>query len=212
MIYRDSLGRFKAIAPNLNMSPELAYIIGVVWGDGYINKYPSDKYGYGYTIALDTIDRDFASEFANCLSSIRLNPKIYSRKTRNSYIAKARSIKLFQFFEQLTLDKARNLLNHASNKIKIFFVKGFSDSEGSVAFLCTGQIQISMSNKNRELLTLIRDLLLNLDMETTIAKGGFTAKGENKYALLIRTKSHRKFSQLIGSSIQRKSIRLLEVA
>jgi intein-encoded DNA endonuclease-like protein len=43
-------------------SPELAYVIGVIAGDGNLNVH-----GYNYEMLLSVTDYDFAEEFSRCL-------------------------------------------------------------------------------------------------------------------------------------------------
>jgi len=55
----------------LRPSKELAYIIGVVAGDGYVRRRRRPRKSYHETfIGLNVKDREFAEEFARCLATV----------------------------------------------------------------------------------------------------------------------------------------------
>src|SRR2546422_4011958 len=59
--------KFRAVA-----SPELAYVIGVIAGDGNLSVH-----GYNYEMLLSVTDYDFAKEFSRCLAKILVKPSLY---------------------------------------------------------------------------------------------------------------------------------------
>lgn len=61
--------------PKLTPSSSLAYILGVIMGDGYISVYKR-KEGTHYKIGLNVKEKKFALEFLSELKQIGLNPNI----------------------------------------------------------------------------------------------------------------------------------------
>ena len=59
----DPTGRLNSFRPN--PTPELAYVIGVILGDGNLNIH-----GYNAELILAVTDHDFAEEFSGCLAKI----------------------------------------------------------------------------------------------------------------------------------------------
>ena len=57
----------------LDPSPELAYVIGVIFGDGSVSFKKRD---YKYRIRLKVVDREFAEEFKRCLEALGLKPSL----------------------------------------------------------------------------------------------------------------------------------------
>ena len=55
----------------LKPSEDLAYVIGVVLGDGYVSKKRRVIKGYNHVrIGLEARDREFVEEFARCLTKV----------------------------------------------------------------------------------------------------------------------------------------------
>src|SRR5256885_14757397 len=64
--------KFRAVA-----SPELAYVIGVIAGDGNLSVH-----GYNYEMLLSVTDHDFAEEFSRCLAKVLGKPNLYKVQER----------------------------------------------------------------------------------------------------------------------------------
>jgi intein-encoded DNA endonuclease-like protein len=107
---------------NLNMSEDLAYILGVLKGDGCVYLH-----GRGADIKLVCKHREFAISFYNALSRIGLNPKLY---IDNGYHKVEASSKAFyNWYKKLTLSDIEMLLQN--EKYIIAFIRGFYESEGN---------------------------------------------------------------------------------
>ena len=67
-------------------SRELAYIIGMLYGDGCVTKIKKSEPGYDYRIQLNTVDKEFAIIFSKVMAKL-LNRKYHkpywNEKRRN---------------------------------------------------------------------------------------------------------------------------------
>ncbi len=146
---------------NLEPSVELAYIIGVVLGDGTA----THDGNYGKVIALRAKDEEFVREFARCLTKAlgRENPvKVWFWKTQKLFVAKEYSVALYRLLHKpVDLGRLRPFIEHCEECMAAF-LRGFADSEGSVD---KGLIYIC--NTNKELLNVVRGLLKRLGIEAT---------------------------------------------
>jgi len=142
--------------PNLMPSPSLAYILGALLGDGYINN--------GRRITLQVKDILFAKSFAAALRNIGLNSGV-CRAGRNMFLAYAWSASFGDWYSKLTLTDISNFLT--SKELKLAFLKGFYEAEGSVEFR-NGWGRLSMFNKNHSLLQLVKNILVSLGYNPTL--------------------------------------------
>ncbi len=204
---------------NLEPSVELAYIIGVVLGDGTA----THDGNYGKVIALRAKDEEFVREFARCLTKAlgRENPvKVWFWKTQKLFVAKAYSVALYRLLHKpVDLGRLRPFIEHCEECMAAF-LRGFADSEGNVAE--HGSIRIY--NTDEELLSYVKELLKRLGIEATgphlIYRAGTplfdsrTGKMHERrrgyYVLRTRARSAHVFYQKIGLTITRKLRRLEE--
>ena len=104
---------------NLISSSELSYLIGVRYGDGFLDKY---------SFKLEVKDKDFAEEFARC-AGVVMNRKYEVKPTRNGkYFSVAVYSRVLREFLELSL------LDHSEwvePDYPADFIRGFMDSEGS---------------------------------------------------------------------------------
>jgi intein-encoded DNA endonuclease-like protein len=139
-------------------SPELAYVIGVVLGDGNLNIH-----GYNAELILAVTDYDFAEEFSASLATILDQPKPYKVRwhpRKNRWIVQGSSILLYNFLSR----DWRNLkkwIEHCS-RCRAAFLRAFYDAEGSVS----GR-NLSLYNSKKALLLYIEDLLKQHGIETS---------------------------------------------
>src|SRR5467141_2899997 len=94
-IHNPSGGKntFHAVA-----SPELAYVIGVIAGDGNLSVH-----GYNYEMLLSVTDFDFAEEFSRCLAKILGKSHLYKvrwSEKRKRWIVQGSSILLHRFLSK----------------------------------------------------------------------------------------------------------------
>jgi len=197
------------IKPNLEMNSDLAYALGILFGDGFVVKTK-----YSYDIVLDITNKNIALNFLKALRNIGLNPYISERMPVNGigklkkYIVKSHSLNFGLWFKSLSIDGLRDLLDD-KEKIKNF-VRGFYEAEGSI---CQSKnkykiIQLSISNTNLELLKLIKDLSVEIDINFNLngpyKNHGFNG-GDSKLIYRLNTAAKaevNKFMQLVNPSVK----------
>ena len=198
-------------------SPELAYVIGVVLGDGNLNIH-----GYNAELILAVTDYDFAEEFSASLATILGQPKPYKVRwhpRKNRWIVQGASILLYNFLSCDWRD-LKKWIEHCS-RCRAAFLRAFYDAEGSVS----GR-KLSLHNTKKALLLYIQDLLKQHRIETSrlyLRRSAGTAlldpgsgkvyfRRKDGFSFIVRTKSLPQFAKEIGFSIERKQRRLCEAA
>ena len=208
-------GRYIPSIEFLEPSEELAYVIGVRMGDGYM--YGKNN---GAVIGLEVKDREFAVEFGQCLAKV-LERKPIKTRYRNyvgKYVVEVYSQTLYELLKKpVDLDRLKKYIEH-SERCKAAFLRGFADSEGYV----DKRGYIIISNTDYDLLTYVKDLLKHLDIEST---GPWTKRQQGKtfydpkmmkrymhkkdeYYIYIGAGSNINFYRNIGFTISRKQKRL----
>jgi hypothetical protein len=188
---------------------ELAYIVGVLYGDGYIIKAGG--------VGLETVDEEFAEEFGRCLKvqfGLSLNKyynkkkplkdwrngKIYQRN--NTYVVRMLSVNLRDFLTKIQTFEFIDKLNRDQ---KVLFLRGLWDSEGSV--YSSGSVNgVSFTHKTKELCDVYADLVNELC--------GFRPKiRQNMYsyeifkAYFYKKEYIRKFYYTVNPIIYRKRVK-----
>jgi intein-encoded DNA endonuclease-like protein len=203
----------------LDPSPELAYVIGVVVGDGWAVKR-SGRSGE-YRISAKVKDRDFAEEFSRCLGKVlgREPPKPIPMKDEK-YRVRVNSNALYKLLQKpINIDKIRLFVEHTRDCTRSF-LRGFFDAEGSV----TLDGDIYCYNTDHRLLEYTRRLLGLLGIKTTDPKirtkkgtlikdwktGKTYIKKKDVYYLYVRADTKLNFYKHVGFTIQRKRQRLEE--
>ena len=194
---------------NTDASPELAYVIGAIVGDGNLNVD-----GYNYEMLLSVTDHDFAREFSICLAKILEKPNPYQvrwSEKRKRWIVQGSSILLHRFLNK----PWQHLTNHIehSSRCRFSFLRALFDSEGSI----TGR-NLTISNTDLSLLLYVRKLLAKSGISTSIPRVTHRAGSILKDPSTGRTYRRRKdcyvmrvspidllrFARKIGFSIERK--------
>lgn len=123
------------ITPRLVPSKDMAYVLGVLKGDGcvYIGKN-----GYG-SIILGQTRAEFAVSFEIALKNIGLNPHTYIRKPRKvpshsynikpMFVTQCCSIKFAQWYKGLSFENIGELIGDNLDFLRAF-IRGFYESEG----------------------------------------------------------------------------------
>ena|GEM_PF-2110494 len=179
------------------LSSEKSYVLGVLCGDAFINKK---------RLRLEIRnDTEFIAEFLHCLK------KIYGLDHNIIYYAPKRTWKadisnalicadLLKYGVYGTFDWQipLKIIKSRHKTIISFFLRGFYDSEGSVA-----KYTISAGSINKKGLLQIKELLGKLKINSRFYTTG-------KYFTLVISKKieRRKFLELIGFTIQRKMEKL----
>lgn len=214
---------------NLKPSPELAYVFGVILGDGSISV---TKFNYSWRgkmreiinrgITLRCKDKDFAEHFHLCLSKILKNPvhSPYLYEGTRLWIVSAQSKQLNDFL--------RSKPFHVAEEFPADFIRGFADSDGSGFYYSDKYhrkpfVRISLDNTNLELLEQVKDLLWGkFGIESRIynvgMKNGFIKKtGQHIIArhtayklFILKRASVAKFASEIGFNIKRKQDKIEE--
>lgn len=145
---KGRVGCYKVKA-NLEPSPVLSYILGVLAGDGWVVRV--SKSGT-YRVGLHNSRKAFADEFAKALENIGLHCNIFPYINRGwgsklMYRVQASSRMFVDWYDSLSLADVRGI------ECPREFIKGFFQSEGSV---CDDYVR--MYNNNRNLLEMIAEM------------------------------------------------------
>jgi intein-encoded DNA endonuclease-like protein len=170
--------------PNLNPSKDLAYILGVIKGDGSVMLRD-------YVIKLTVKDKVFAESFLRSLNNIGLNShmSIYKHKKKIYYQVRAFSKNFYLWYKNLKLEEI----------IKGFesdFLRGFYESEGS----CCKKIYLIITNTDKLLINLILSILTKFNiLHKVYVRKTLTSK---KIVYDIYIKDREKFLDFISPCIK----------
>ena len=156
------------LRPILDSSPDLSYILGVLYGDGCV--YAAKQ----YHIILSTVDKPFAESFKESLNQIGLHSKLYLRKysdgkRKNQWLICGCSKIFTLWFKKLSI----NDLERIACLYPIDFIRGFYESEGHVNVsksLTKIYRRIFIDNTNGEMTAMIYELLRNQGFHPTFRK------------------------------------------
>lgn len=185
---------------NLEPSPTLFYITGVVLGDGCIN---ADDYGpsTAFRIILGATEEKFAISFYNALKSIGLNPCFFSRvpkdpRRKKVYTAKGISKLLYHYLKNIDYTSIRDKMKKNPN-LAIAFTRGFYESEGALEKCKYGR-DLKMSNTKQALAKLVKGVLVDLGFHPT----GWRIKTREEYVLRLPRREIDTFLQQINPAIK----------
>jgi len=158
--------------PNLKPSKELSYLLGAVFGDGWVGKS-----GRQYQIRLSAVDFSFVTEFRNCIKIIlnkeypikRIFISKKNPKWSDQYLCIAYSKALFEFLKGKEISNFSKIIE----KYPQDFVRGFADAEGCIMFkegkrLRVTEPIIEITNTNKQLLIYVQKLLERLGIHSKI--------------------------------------------
>lgn len=197
------------------LSPELAYILGVIEGDGYLGKvkrHSLNGENYDYILVLSVTDKDFRDYFILQLENWSgfgvyksKNPQL-GKGTKDVYRARLRSKDMYEFLKSYDINK----LKESSDEIKAMFLKGFFDSEGHVTRKQkNGQITVGVVNYS--IIHLVRALLESLEIKIGSLNEKALIDKKYYYFSIASIESLQKFRDKIGFSIKRKQDRLINI-
>ena len=197
----------------LKPTPELAYVIGAVLGDGY-----ASRRGYSFAITLRAKDREFVEEFARFMSNVLGGRvRVALERSRGRFYAGAYSRALYEVLKKPPqINKLRPYIEHCTN-CTAAFIRGFADAEGSIDH----RFGVRIFNTNIELLRYVQRLLARLDIETTgprlktlrgtilrdLRAGKTYLRRRDIYLIRVRAKSIPRFYEEVGFTIRRKQAR-----
>ena len=186
-----------------SMTPDLAYIFGVMYGDGYFGKGQ---------IRLGTKDKEFSDLFAKSVKNWcgkRAPQKVYWRNDKPYYECYLSFKQATEFIQDLIKERS-SILDQIkqSNNFNIItsFIRGFSDSEGSIVKTKNGNI-LRFYNQKILILEEIKALMMKLGFDKNKLKVVLNKKIDSGdvYALRMCYKDQLKlFEQKIGFTINRK--------
>jgi len=171
------------IHPNLEPSRSLAYVTGVLFGDGWVG-------GKGNTIKLETSNEIFARRFYQHLEKIGLNPHFLS----NDYFRVEGTSKEFvNWFRELSTEELKEEL---TEKRIYAFLAGFIDSEGCVD---TNGTRLRIGTTSQKLTKLVRVLLDEIGYTFNLykLKGGSQWK-ESYFYYSLERQDKEMIPELIG--------------
>lgn len=206
-------------------SPELAYVLGTMFGDGCITR---NKPKQEYCVRLDVVDKDFAEKFSSCVSKLLCKEKDYApcKNKRGHYSIQVRSKQLYNFIKSLKDDfeKAKPFIE----KYPAEFIQGLADSEGCPGIFSVkklGCVIVVAYSTNYPLLQYVKNLLKNnfgidsvlllqgkAGASDSVIGGRLITRTKNVYGLRINKSKHvRIFFGRINFSIKRKREKLADV-
>lgn len=201
---------------------ELAYALGVLFGDGAISHH---KKNHDYCIHLGAIDKEFVEKFSFCISKVLGKSKAYPVHVCKSglFEANIRSKELYFFVKSLKEDFEK--VKPFAERFPAEFIQGLADSEGCPGISASSQfvVNVSVANStNLELLEYSKYLLekhfrihsrINLTktpgMSDSIIDGRLITRTKNLYLLSIgEFSSTKEYCSKINFSIIRKKQKL----
>lgn len=182
----------------------LAYVLGVLKGDGCVSNRRRDH----YFIALQVKDEDFAKAFSECLSRVlneEVKVKPIKRDTTKGFFEGydiCKGHKGFYLWCKKHLAEAVSIVDGLGRPAVAMFIRGFADSEGSPQ-KCTASIRLY--NKDISLLQSIQWLLSkHFQVSSKILSYSHTCP----FLVIYGLQNFKHFSEHIGFSIERKQERL----
>jgi len=198
-------------------SKELAYVLGVLYGDGYIVR----EHGYHYDVELLVKDYGFAEVFSRNIAKV-LNkrfrkPKRWGR-SHNLWRVYYRSKAFYQWFREQNLNTLKQYIEYDRGAVK-HFLRGLYDSEG-YNYRCR---KIFLYNNDLKLLNYIQQLLkkyfgIRAIGPYLVVKAGsiiirrdgerIKANHNNYYIAISRKRDVQVFLSQVGFSIREKQLGL----
>lgn len=186
---------------NLDNLKDLAYVLGVMKGDGSAFY---DSRGIGGSVQLNTIDEQFADSFETALGGIGLHPYHYIN-CGGMFSVLARSKSFVNWYKKLTLDNIHEKIRGNEKE----FTRGFYESEGSIRWSrdkrdSKSRLNISIGNTDLQLLEFVKKMFDDLGIMSTIY-GPYQNKGGRKpiYELKIQQRNQAKFIEMMNPVIKR---------
>lgn len=211
-----SYRRFASVE-ELKPSPDLAYVIGVVFGDGSAFVTHTKSGERRPLITLRVRDRDFVEAFARALGRVlnRHHPPVREQTVNGKtfHLVRVQDATLAELLAGRDIERIRRFVEH-DDACRAAFLRGFFDSEGSV-----GPYRIYAYNTDLRVLKFVREQLMALNIECSEPRlnrlGGRPAGSDGKYitnkdlyAVSIHAASLELFLEKVGFSIERKRQRL----
>jgi len=190
---------------DLSPTPDLAYILGVLKGDGDVVCVSSGRYKT-WQIRLRVKEKRFALSFKQAVENLNLHTFWWTERAKNNkviYCVGAHSKMFVEWFTKLSLHDIEELLNN-KKKLITSFIRGFYESEGTLYRGHAKSVKCKMTNTDKNLVDLVTRLLgkLGFDSRTyLIRKGG--SRRKPLYEIYILVKEVPRFIELVDPCIKR---------
>jgi len=187
---------------NKDIDRDLAYILGVLMGDGHLSQRRT---------VLSAIDKEFVENFKDSLERwSKYKARFFSRNIKVSGKIKRRKIQWVCYLDSVEIEKflkSFNISDLRKPEYKVYFIRGFFDSEGSFS----KDYELIAYNKDYGKVKFVNKLLNDLGLDNRIKK--YTVKNIKDdsilyYYLKVIGRARYLFYQKIGFSIQRKQRRM----
>ena len=143
----------------------MAYVLGVMAGDGACTRFRSRRGRLHYVIHLTTKDEEFARSFAEALKQIGVKTvKVYCYETKNPrwhpyyWHVFANCKFLVEWLMNIGVEELRSEVVGFERD----FIRGFYESDGSIYVINRRYLCIEMVNRDEKLIALVKELLDNL--------------------------------------------------
>lgn len=170
-----------------------SYIIGSMFGDGYLDKF---------MLRLGVTQREFMLTFAkNIKIAYGILPSIKEYRKANLFICTVNSASVSERISKLTKNKSviPIFVTNDNKEIKGAFLRGFADSEGCVD-TTNNRHQIVISQKNIKLMRDVKSLLWSLLIQSKIYK----KENDQEHLVISLLRNVRLFNKFVGFSIPYK--------
>ena len=176
-------------------SSSLAYILGVMLGDGSIAKNH-------YRLRLEVKSVEFAQKFVENLSKIGMNPYLRVSRHKNKRDGNYRQYQLvgvsrkafYTWYKSLDLKSIRDWIKGYEQ----YFVCGFYESEGYIGYNYALNQCIIISNNNRDILSMIKGIMESWGLKPTLRNN----TSINFFLCLYGTEYVRNFISMINPCIR----------
>lgn len=220
--YYDWQRKRNAERVNLNPSPELSYVLGAVYSDGFILTVSTTRQTQ-YKISLHVKDKDFAEEFNKCVCKVLGKDRLYKigRRPDGRFRVEALSKKLHDFI------KSQSQHHQVISQYPADFIRAFADGDGCVYIYYDKRRnleypRIKFTNSDKDFLLYIKKLLeekfgINTGSPYIVAEEGKTVEingyetkaTKDNFDLAINNQLDiLRFNQKIGFNIKRKQEKL----
>ena len=174
------------------LTPELAYLVGYAFGDGYLN---SKDWTIGFCDEYDS-QISLIKEILESQFKVKTVKKRFQNKTELHAYSKGLWLYLNKVFdfpagEKKGRLKVPNLINNSNAAIQKEFVKGFFDADGGVPRIeeydkiptwMEKKPQISLSQASEGILLDLKDLMYNFKLNT---EGPFHNRANKGYSITL---------------------------
>ena len=197
------------VNPDLTMSDDLAYILGVYFGDGYLTFHTGS-----WLIGLHVKEKIFAESFREAMLGIGLHPSRILKSKETSRVNKIKSTyyrtiaysnKLCNFIKTIDISSLYDILTK-KERLVLSFLRGCFESEGSARNRKGHGVVVEVfCNTNTNLIGLVCKLLKWLGYSFSIGK---QQPQEEKWNTLYRISLHgnsttkKKFLYLLNPIIK----------